>query len=359
MLNALEIAKALSDAWTEKFVVRSLGELYINMERYADVIRWERYYLDIQPDSAERFNAYLNLGDAFCQLGENDSALYYLLKSSLSSDYCVKSDTYEILSKVMEKKGYLTESLRWKDSCLIYTNLSASIPRPVEAIVSLKNVISQQSIKRYKYLTQRQWYAIVLILIFGTGLFLYFMYRHKRVRLLLLTQFEKQFLKEEEKLCHKEKAIQELQDIITECESDHARMLLLNKQLDDVCVERDKLFNQLLQALPVFQKLIVLLEENQGLGASKCLIDNNTWEAIVEELNSITENFVTRLINEYPALKTSEVHFCCLLKMGFKYSDIAHLCGRTLSMMYKRRNLIIEKIKLNEKISLEEYIRLF
>ena len=102
-----------------------------------------------------------------------------------------------------------------------------------------------------------------------------------------------------------------------------------------------------------------MLEENRESEVLKNLIDDRTWETVAEELDHITENFTIRLALKYSILNKDDIHFCCLLKMGFKYLDIARLCGRTLSMMYKRRNLVVDKIKLKDRSSLEEYMRLF
>ncbi|WP_227096902.1 tetratricopeptide repeat protein [Bacteroides salyersiae] len=359
LLHALRIARDVSNIQVEQSVVGTLGALYSNMERYNDVIKWEQYYLSAQPDSLKKFGSFLNLGDAFYHLGQSDSAFYYLSKSALSPNYYTKAGSYKRLGGLAEKESLLIESLHWKDSCLVYTNLSASLPRPVEVVTSLKKIINEQSIEYYKYLAQWQWWVIVFIFIIGSGFFVYFTYRYKQSRSQLLTQFEKRFLNEKEQLNRKETTIQELQKVITECEGDHAKVLLLKKQLDDVYVERDKLFNQLLHALPIFQKLVLLLEKNRELEISKTLIDDKMWKAVVEELNSITENFTIRLTDKYSILNKDDLLFCCLLKMGFGYSDIACFCGRTLSMMYKRRNSIVDKMRLEDRSLLDTYMRLF
>lgn len=359
LLHALRIVRNVSNIQVEQSVIGVLGALYSNMGRYKDVIKWEQYYLSIQPDSLKKFGSFLNLGDAFYHFGQNDSAFYYLSKSALSPNYYTKAGSYKVLAGLAEKENLLIESLHWKDSCLLYTNLSTSLPRSVEVASSLRKIISEQSIEHYKYLIQWQWCVIVLIFIIASGFVCYFMYRHKCFQSQLLAQVEKRFLSEKEQLNRKEMIIQELQKVIAECEGDRAKVLLLKKQLDDTYMERDKLFNQLLHALPVFQKLTLLLDQNSELEISKNLIDNKMRKAIIEELNGITENFTIRLTDKCSILNKDDILFCCLLKMGFGYSGIACLCGRTLSMMYKRRNLIVDKMRLENRSLLDTYMRLF
>ncbi|WP_455586209.1 tetratricopeptide repeat protein [Bacteroides sp.] len=342
LLYALKIAKSISNVRIERSVAGALGSLYSNMERYNDVIHWEQYYLKLQPDSMKRFGSYLNLGDAFYQLQKYDLALYYLLKSSLSPNCYTKSGAYEILSKVAEKKGLLVKSLHWKDSCLVYTNLSTTISQPVKAIVSLKDVINQQSIKRYEYLTQEQWRIIIWVIVILLGLLCYFICKQKKSQAQLVTR-EKTYLTEREQFY----------------QDNCAKMTILNEQLNGVRTERDRMFVQLLHALPVFKELVVLLEKNRELEELKSLIDAKLWKEVVVQLNSITDNFTVRLENEYPKLKKVDIHFCCLLKMGFKYQDIACLCGRTLSMMYKRSSIAVDRMGLSDEFSLESFVRTF
>ena len=358
LLNALKITRGAFDLWTERSVVRSLGGLYSNMERYEDVIYWERYYLSIQPDSIKRFSAYLNLGNAFYQLEKLDSSFYYLSQSLLSSNYYIKSDSYKILSNIMVQKGCLAESLHWKDSCLVYTNLSLSTSRPVEIVNSLKNIVNQQSINRYKHVMKKQWVIIVGMMFFSLIILFYSFWKHKKSRI-QLSCLKKEVLVGKEWIEHKEKEITCLQDLIAECQNDKVKVAILRKQLNDICAEKDKLFGQIVHDLPTCKILISLLENNKKTDVPKSLIENKLWKEIIIEIDSIASGFSMRLMSTYPLLKTNDIYFCCLLKMGFKFSDIACLCGRTSSMMYKRRNIIADRIGLNDALALEAFIKSF
>lgn len=340
LLSALNILHARSNIQVKRFAVSTLASLYSNMERYDDVIHWERIYLTLQPDSLNRFGSYLDLGDAFYQLNQTDSAFYYLFKSALSPYYYTKSGAYGILSKVAEREGLLSESLQWKDSCLLYTNLSASIPQSVEAIASLKDAINYQLIKRYEYHTHRQWHTailiIVILLVIFLGLFLWHVHRHKLSKI----EFE-----------------QKLKTSAAECEQSYAQVLTLNKRLEDVEAARDELLRKQIHELPVYPKIVSLLDKNKDLDVIKELIDTKLWDEIISELDTLTGGFTTRLSSEYPNLKKPDIRFCCLLKMGFKYSEIGCLLGRTSSMMYKRCGIIANRMGLRDKSLLMDFIK--
>lgn len=98
-------------------------------------------------------------------------------------------------------------------------------------------------------------------------------------------------------------------------------------------------------------------DKNKDLDVIKELIDTKLWGEIISELDTLTGGFTTRLSSEYPDLKKTDIRFCCLLKMGFKYSEIGCLLGRTSSMMYKRCGIIANRMGLSDKSHLMDFIK--
>lgn len=109
-----------------------------------------------------------------------------------------------------------------------------------------------------------------------------------------------------------------------------------------------------------YQALITLVDKHKDCINNQELVSPQLWEELTHDINKYANNFTTRLTDRFPTISKIEVHFCSLVKIGFKYSDIAILLGRTPNMMYKRRKAIIEKIgPISNPDKFEEFIRMF
>lgn len=358
LLKVLEFTKSNDYMSVKRTVTNSLLFLYSNMERYDDAIQLGREYIYIQPDSIKKIDAYLILGDAFYNLSQNDSAYFYLKKSLLSPNYHTKYWAYNLLSNMAAEKGLLLQSLQWKDSCLVYDNLASTLSYPVKTIKSLERMISQRYLIQYKSLAKWQWFAISFIVTILLLSLIYFVCKRKKYHKRLI-QLDEERSSMKELFNNKLVEIQRLHELIGQCEGDKAKIYVLDRQLKTVYAERDNLLDKLIHALPVFKSLTLMIERNKDEKGSKERIDTKLWGKIISELDDVTNNFTIRLSDQFPMLKKDDIHFCCLLKMGFKYSDIACLCDRTINMMYKRRDLVIERTELDTSSSLETFIKAY
>lgn len=358
LLKVLEFTKSNDYMSVKRTATNSLLFLYSNMERYDDAIQLGREYIYTQTDSIKKIDAYLILGDAFYNLSQNDSAYFYLKKSLLSRNYHTKYWAYNLLSNMAAEKGLLLQSLQWKDSCLVYDNLASTLSYPVKTIKSLEKMINQRYLIQYKSLAKWQWLAIFFIVIILLLSLIYFVYKRQKYHKRLM-QLNEERSSMKELFNNKLAEIQRLHELIGQCEGDKAKIYVLDRQLKTVYAERDNLLDKLIHALPVFKSLTLMIERNKDEKRSKEMIDIKLWGKIISELDDVTNNFTIRLSEQFPMLKKDDIHFCCLLKMGFKYSDIACLCDRTINMMYKRRDLVIERIELDTSSSLEAFIKAY
>lgn len=358
LLKVLEFTKSNDYMSVKRTVTNSLLFLYSNMERYDDAIQLGREYIYIQPDSIKKIDAYLILGDAFYNLSQNDSAYFYLKKSLLSPNYHTKYWAYNLLSNMAAEKGLLLQSLQWKDSCLVYDNLASTLSYPVKTIKSLERMISQRYLIQYKSLAKWQWFALSFIVTILILSLIYFVCKRQKYHKRLI-QLDEERSSMKELFNNKLVEIQRLHELIGQCEGDKAKIYVLDRQLKTVYAERDNLLDKLIHALPVFKSLTLMIERNKDEKGSKERIDTKLWGKIISELDDVTNNFTIRLSDQFPMLKKDDIHFCCLLKMEFKYSDIACLCDRTINMMYKRRDLVIERTELDTSSSLETFIKAY
>ena len=120
---------------------------------------------------------------------------------------------------------------------------------------------------------------------------------------------------------------------------------IANAQLQekqDIC---DKLVLSYLQKCDIYKELRELILEHKDSINNTPLISNIQFERLQKEINYSCADFTIRLQESFPKLKPEDVDFCCLIRSGFKYAEIACLLGRTPNMMYKRRKAIVEYIR--------------
>ena len=135
---------------------------------------------------------------------------------------------------------------------------------------------------------------------------------------------------------------------------------ILNEKKETAAQEQQQLFTAALQNSAVYHELLQLLKQHKRLLNNEELISPSLWEQLEQHIDLYGNHFTRRLRQEHPLLKEQDIRFCCLLKAGFKYSDIACLLGRTTNMMYKRRDSIIARMgKTLSPSEFEAFIRTF
>ena len=81
---------------------------------------------------------------------------------------------------------------------------------------------------------------------------------------------------------------------------------------------------------PVYQMLIELCEYNKLNPDGMKKITNDEWDILLHEIDMASLGFVERLSTKYEYLLEEDIRFCCLVRLDFKYADIASLWGCTL-----------------------------
>jgi len=114
----------------------------------------------------------------------------------------------------------------------------------------------------------------------------------------------------------------------------------LIQEINHINRQRHQLFAQYITNTPIYREITRLIEANKETVCNQSLLSEHQWEELYAALNSGANDFTLRLSKEHPALKTEDIRFCCLIKAGFKYADIARVMGRTPNMMYKRREIV-------------------
>lgn len=131
----------------------------------------------------------------------------------------------------------------------------------------------------------------------------------------------------------------------------------LSQKINIISEKRNQLFELYIKACPIYKEIMQLLHQNRDKICVHELLTPEKWDELFSAINSHTNHFTTRLQKEYPLLKVEDIRFCCLIKIGLNYSDIACILGRTTNMMYKRRNIISKRMGLDDSNkAMDKYI---
>lgn len=124
--------------------------------------------------------------------------------------------------------------------------------------------------------------------------------------------------------------------------------------------EQQRLSNAAIANSPACREARRLLEKHKGTLHTDELLTPALWEQLQNDIDLYCNGFTRRLHEEHPKLKEQDIRFCCLVKAGFKYADMACLLGRTPNMMYKRRDAILARLSREVPGNdFEAFIRLY
>lgn len=110
----------------------------------------------------------------------------------------------------------------------------------------------------------------------------------------------------------------------------------------------------LLSSTPVCIKLCEICKSNKNSPDKIEKMTSEEWEILINEVDQVSMGFVRRLKKKYEWLLEDDLHFCCLVKLDFKYSEIAYIWGCTSVNVHKRSKSLLGKMKVNKGVKLIE-----
>lgn len=413
LLNrALPIAERLNNPYVKIEVISSLRILYNEMEKPEKAISYIRRELMLQKDTTQLYGIYLSLSDAYYKSNQNDSAVYYAHKCLFSPSFYTKAGACIILENVARKKGNFAEALHFKDNYEVYMDSTKHIERTKEILAVEKETLLQQSEQKHRsnlslylhYIYAGGSFIIILIILFAYKRIKYHRkaqqlkqeqesllqaistqsiqmkkdmedkdaeitvlrqkcskYNEDKQYLDQLNSCLNELLKEKNKIytdikkaiAEKEKAIEQLMQQI-QLPDDAKYNIHLTEQLTNIKKEKSYLFDSLLTSQSVaYKSLLTIKQHNYENPDATEKVPNEIWETLISEINQLTHGFIKRLTGKHERLLKEDVYFCCLVKIGMKYADIANVFGCTSNAAYKRRDAIMKRMDIETPIKFD------
>ena len=384
--QALKIAEAKqSEVIVKRKASELLGCLYERNGNTPEAIHFTKKSLDLQTDSTQMYGGYLLLGSAYYKLQQYDSAAIYLNKSLHSSNNYTKEGAYMRLADIAKKQKHLEDAIIFQEKYNSYHNAAANDEAPIELIESLNEMIHQQTVNKYKsFIVQYKSYILFLFVILLFIIVLYLVKQKYTKRKFIVLQTEKAHLiscenQLQHKLHLKEIEIEQLNKQFNDCDNDRQKQrqfiieqktLMEEKELIsiEICkllhvkeqtieMLNRKYFKPTMEETPIYQKIIAIKKENCKTPDEIVKLSESDWKELVQELNHLTNDFTYRLEKKYMLLSKDDIHFCCLIKIGFKFGEMKDILGCTLDAVYKREKAILKnKMQISSKIKLKEVV---
>lgn len=134
ILEALGIAEKLSNMQLRGEIFSALGLLYNWMENGEKSIEFAKRNLSIQKNRTTCYEAYDQLGSAYYQISQYDSARYYLQKALPTKNVAIKAGIYMYLANIAKEQGDLATSLEMERNYSAYLDSIQNSRYPYEII---------------------------------------------------------------------------------------------------------------------------------------------------------------------------------------------------------------------------------
>ncbi len=380
--QAILLMKNQQNNHITKVVLISLAYLYERMDRMPEVVSVGKRIISLQPDTTGLYGVYFLMGSAYSQMEKPDSAMYYLNKCLSSDSYAIKESTYMRLADIASGQGKVKEALGYEHKYMAYKDSVERMKQPAKAIAVSKDIAYQQSIRAYRSsLNHSKYYIAFIVLLFSVIAVSLYHKRRKEKRVadslfkqlhtvssqleqvqLLLHQKEDETALLRQRLNGSEDAMkmQQYNDCITKL-IDEMRLLRIGK--DEALKKKDEIieelrcnnFSKLMSETDIYRKLQALKKLNKNT-SDKVKLTDADWAELENEFDRLLPCFLNQLNHKYEALLRDDIRFCCLVKIGFNYSEIQYILACAPDTVYKRDRGVKKRMRIDQKVKLKEVI---
>lgn len=418
--NYLDSTLIQTDYFYNKYIksdlLYSLSEFYVKTKYPKPTIGVMRKNLIRTSDGVQKYTPYKISGQAFAEMNQADSAVVCLNKSLSINDLSAKADTYHLLKLIVQKKNDVYKCNLYNDKIIAYNdNDSLQLDNHLSKMISsIKDLIKNQSVAKYKSTNFRLKYLIAIILLVDVVLFILYSFKRKSNnqktnRLVSKIQQKEQYIsslqrstQETERqirqisvdLQQKDKFINILHSDVSEKEqqiekfnneikqskqsieamqTDINRKRRIIENLYSNIQQRDKYIKWRNEEEAKKKKYYSTMLEFEEYSISKkvknAIANNRNYETSAEEaarlseeeweefyvaINKIFPGYIASLKERNNKLLDRDIKICCLSRLEFNYAEIALLFTCTPQFISERKKPIIKLLGYSPKIVMYE-----
>ena len=350
LLQAESLLKDVRQNAIKANVFSALSTLYTRTGKSTKALQYAKQNFKLQKDTLHCYRTFLELGDAYYQTGQYDSATIYIRKSLSSSSYSTKEAAYMRLADIARAQGDISWSLNmerlhraYKDS----TNLSRQRTGIIETEQTIE-MLHQQTLYE-SYLKEYRYYILCSILIGIGSIYLlrkrYLKKFHQQRQKALLKEKElrSQYLSVKEETKQKEEQIAALQQKTIQKYIDEVQKEQMQKELEKLNKQHIVLLKKVLEYSDVYNKMKQIISDCKEHGISKVTLTDDEWIRFMAEIEKT--GTLSKLAVEYKFSK-NETHYCYLLFTDFSIKERMQILKIAHATLYRTEQRICRKMNV-------------
>lgn len=379
--KAYALSKHINNKRIKLSIIGVLSELYNYKHQYKISNFYAYQGLSLTSDPTLTFGYYLNLGNNCNAMGQYDSAIYYLKKALRYGNVYTKEDIYKNLLYIAKKRKNVRDIIRYSDLYDHYKDSTRQREHPIEVQAALKDMIYKQSQQRYNANVYR-WsvllYVCVAVIVLILFMVLYLRYKSRKKFKEFVGRYRK--LRDEIDVAHRQIETSKRNVDVLRQEMDiaepekmktyYVEMLELQKQRQKELAEKLQRKDEeiakisrsrgeeLVRMSVIYEEFRqIKLHNLQGAGNVR-MPTAEQWKRLLEEINYVRsgEKFEKALVMQYGGMEEEDIYFCCLVRIGVKYTDIARVMGCSVRTIYARSEKMEKKMNMLSKTKFREVL---
>lgn len=328
------------------FVIRNQADFLSELGKYQQAIDLQHRVLQQYEATGNplRFYSYYSLSQYYLNMGQMDSARYYMHKGDSASLPYLNQDLslasiYRVQKTLMDYVD--TRSFILRDVAFFSNRLYNDFIRD-QRIINQKGkmqwLLQQQNMSLQLAKQKERTFFVALVALCVLLLLAVVWYLQRRKHLLV----------------EKEEELEALRHLLHETEGD-------NGDSNDKFVKK-----MLLQQLGLIrivatnpssdhQELLVQMGRiaNKDVVADELLV----WSDLYQTIDMVHDGFYTRIHRKYGSvLNEKELQLCCLLKSDFSTKEISVVIQQSVRTVYQRKTVIRQKLGMEEKEDIAEFL---
>jgi tetratricopeptide (TPR) repeat protein len=346
----IEKSRAIGDSSWISIGISNLAHVYYNQKKYPEAYHTalKSIHNNNEDKENEITSKYILLGDILIQLGQYDSARYYLSLNSIKEDPFLRASRHFSLYELEKKCGKYKEATQYIDT---YTTLYDSL-REEKNKEEIAKLINSYTIERYKReISEKQKHQTRIsisffILIIISILFIFLMIdRHRK----------QEYIGLHKSLMKKRGEIMKMQEELNSMDMNHSPNSIQekeNKQNILKQLQKEKFYYsiQLFQKTSYYKTIQELkqkrrIEEKVFTSGERGLL----WDCIYQ----IFSDTMSYLKAQCPELTREDLLYCIFYLLGYSNSIIIICTGSNANALKSRKN------RLKNKMTKELYSFIF
>ena len=346
----IEKSRAIGDSSWISIGISNLAHVYYNQKKYPEAYHTalKSIHNNNEDKENEITSKYILLGDILIQLGQYDSARYYLSLNSTKEDPFLRASRHFSLYELEKKCGKYKEATQYIDT---YTTLYDSL-REEKNKEEIAKLINSYTIERYKReISEKQKHQTRIsisfsILIIISILFIFLMIdRHRK----------QEYIGLHKSLMKKRGEIMKMQEELNSMDMNHSPNSIQekeNKQNILKQLQKEKFY----YSIQLFQKTSyykTIQELKQKRRIEEKVFTSGERELLWDCIYQIFSDTMSYLKAQCPELTREDLLYCIFYLLGYSNSIIIICAGSNANALKSRKN------RLKNKMTKELYSFIF